>query len=202
MQKSTGKELAVMTTNEIRELLEETLAHDHLTEKARVSVTDWQQLALFHAWQTGIRLNKLKTIIGHGNWVEWSNDNYCKPLKRSRATAELYMRIDNDNPNMRHLRKPKTEHVLNLKFDTIRKYKLGFAPGKDQPNHKGNAKLPRSVTFLNIVNEYNRVMQRHIDGLEEADLDEIREETSGPAGLYALLRFVHGDSAVNPWAAR
>src|SRR5437667_4088564 len=191
MQKSTGKELAVRK-NEWAGLLKETLEHHRECEAARGAVTKSQDLSMFHAWQAGIRLNKIKAIVGRGNWQTWIEENFSASID----TAQIYMRIDNQNPEQREIKNPKTEHVRFLEFDTIRKYAIGFAPEKDQPVHKGNAKFGRSVSFLNITNEFDRLEYRHTSGLQMVDFEEAREETKR---LYLWLRWSHGDSEENPW---
>lgn len=188
-----GKELAIR--DELRDLLKETVDHHKHCEAARAAVENAQQLAMFHAWQAGIRLNRMKALIGHGNWQEWVAANVRGISER---TVRLYCKIDNDNPELRDV-KPNRQRVADLKFDTIRKYAIGFVPEKEQPEHAGDAKFPRLVSFLNIANEYARLKQRHIDGLQRIDFDEAREET---VELYQFLRWLHGESKANPpsWA--
>src|SRR5213080_1436977 len=152
MQTSAGKELAVRKT-ELGVLLKETLEHHRHCKAARGAVGNAQQLAMFHAWQAGIRLNRMKALVGHGSWMDWLELNF----RGSRQTAELYMRIDKQNPHVRDLKKPNCQHVGNLNFDTVRKYAIGFVPAKDQPEHKGNVTFGRPISFLNIANEYARL---------------------------------------------
>ena len=106
------------------------------------------------------------------------------------------MRIDNQNPKMRDVKNPNTAHVRYLEFDTIRKYAIGFVPEKDQPEHKGNQKFSRSVSFLNVVNEFDRLEYRQTNGLQLVDFDEAREETKR---LYLFLKWLQGESEENPW---
>lgn len=186
------KELAVR--DELRDLRKETLDHHNHCDAARAAVENNKQLAMFHAWQAGIRLNKMKALVGHGNWQEWVAVNVRGISER---TVRLYCKIDNDNPELRDV-KPNRQRVADLKFDTIRKYAIGFVPGKEQPKHMGNEKFPRLVSFLNIVNEYTRLRQRHVEGLQLVDFDEAREETEA---LYQFLRWLHGDRGANPWEA-
>lgn len=100
------------------------------------------------------------------------------------------MKIDHDNPN--------ALHVAHLKFDSVRKYRLSLVPEKPQPNREGDIKFRRFVSFLNIVNEYHRLKNRHIDGLEGVDFQEAKAET---VELYQFLRWLHGDDPSNPWKA-
>jgi hypothetical protein len=195
MQKTAGKELAVRK-DEIQHLLEETLDHHKHCTAAVGAVENARDVALFHAWQAGIRLNKMKALIGHGNWQDWVQANFCGSRGVSIDTAQLYMKIDNQNEKVRDLQNPKTEHVRFLKFDTIRKYAIALVPAKEQPEHAGDVKLSQFVSFLNIANEHARLKQRHVEGLQLVDFDEAREEMRE---LYQLLRWLYGDSAVNPW---
>lgn len=203
MQTSTGKELAVRKT-ELGALLKETLEHHKHCEAARRSVGSAQQVALWHGWQAGIRLNAMKTLVPSGDWLDWLELNFCRPADVTIRTAQIYMKIDSDNSELRDKAKtkrvshaePDLQLLSNLKFDTVRKHAIGFVPEKDQPEHKGNTKFGRSVSFLNIANEYARLKQRHVDGLQLVDFEEAREETGE---LYLFLRWLHGAIESNPW---
>jgi hypothetical protein len=195
MQRSTGKELA-LRAGELRDLLKEAVDHHKHTMAARSSVENGQQLALFHAWQAGVRLNKMKELVGHGNWEKWVESNFCDPNDLTIRMAQIYMKIDNDNAELRRIRAPKTKHVSFLKFDTVRKHAIGFVPDKEQPEHSGNAKFPRLSSFVNIGNEYEKLRYRHTEGLQLVDFDEAREETKD---IYQFLRWLHGDEKKNPW---
>jgi hypothetical protein len=89
------KSLAVCKT-ELKNLLNEAVEHHHHVQAARAAVATAQQVALFHAWQAGIRLNNMKRLVGHGNWQNWCETNFCKPFGISDRTARLYMKIDTD----------------------------------------------------------------------------------------------------------
>jgi hypothetical protein len=204
MQKSTGKELAVRKT-ELNALLKETLDHHKHCESARGSVGSAQQVALWHGWQAGIRLNAMKALVPPGDWLDWLDLNFCRPADVTIRTAQIYMKIDSDNSELRDSAKtkrvshakPDLQLLSNLKFDTVRKHAIGFVPEKDQPKHKGNVKFERLVSFLNIANEFNRLQYRHVSGLQLVDFEEAREETGE---LYLFLRWLHGDSVENPWS--
>ena len=66
----------------------------------------------------------------------------------------------------------------------------------EKPEHQDNIKFERFVSFLNIVNEFERVFNRHIDGLQLMDLDEVREDTGM---LYRFLKCVHETPDVSPF---
>jgi hypothetical protein len=196
----TGKELAIRK-NELGDLLREAIEHHNHSAAACAAAENARRVAMFHAWHAGIRLNKMKALIRQGDWQDWVSFN----LPFSERTARLYMKIDNDNPHLRDA-EPNAQRVAGtcvdlevvtrLKFDTVRKYAIGFVPKKHRPSHKAAGKSPRRATFRNIVNEYLRLKQRHIDGLQLVDFDEAREESDQ---LYQFLRWLHGDAAVNPW---
>jgi hypothetical protein len=83
--------------------------------------------------------------------------------------------------------KPDLELLKRFKFDTIRKYAISFVPEKTHPEHKGNKKFQRLASFMNIVNEFSRLKQRHIEGLQKIDFDEARDETHE---LYRFLQWL------------
>jgi hypothetical protein len=195
MQRNIDEKSLAVRKTELKSLLTEAAEHHHHVEAARTAVANAQQLALFHAWQAGIRLNNMKKLVGHGNWQSWCESNFCKPFGISDRTARLYMKIDTDNAHLRDL-PANRQRVADLKFDTIRKHAYAFIPEKPQPNREGDIKFARLVSFDNIVNEYNRLKNRHINGLESVDFQEAKEDT---VELYKFLRWLHGDASRNPW---
>jgi hypothetical protein len=197
MQKDTKEKSLAVRKAELENLLTEAVEHHNYVEAARSAVANAQQLALFHAWQAGIRLNNMKKLVGHGNWQSWCEINFCKPFGVSDRTARLCMKIDTDNAHLRN-RPPNRQRVADLKFDTIRKHAYGFIPEKAQPNKEGDIKFPRLVSFGNIINEYNRLRYRHINGLEGVDFELAKKDT---VELYQFLRWLHGDTLRNPWEA-
>jgi hypothetical protein len=200
---SAPKQL-MLQKSKIVDLLKETIEHHDHCETARSATLTAQQTALWHAWQAGIRLSEMKALIRRGEWLDWLELKFCKPLKISVRTAQVYMKIDSDNADLRE--KAKTQRVAptqadyqlltKLKMDTIRKYAFGFIPKKHKPNKDEDIKFDRLYSFLNIVNEYERVKYRHICGLQAIDIVETREETGE---LYQFLRWLHGDAPRSPW---
>jgi hypothetical protein len=190
--------------SELIALLEQTREHHGQCETARASVIEGQRLALWHAWQAGIRLNEMKALISRGDWVDWLELNFCGPVKVSLRTTQLYMKIDSDNADLRD--QAKTQRVApteadfqlltRLKFATIRKYAFSFIPQKDKPYKDSDIKFPRPYSFINIINEYSRIRYRHVCQVHEVDFAGVRKETKE---LYQFLRWVHGDSEQNPW---
>jgi hypothetical protein len=200
----TAKQIILQKKSEINDLLNGAIEHHGHCETARASVLKRQQLALWHAWQVGIRLNSIKALILRGDWGDWLELNFCKPLKMSVRTAQVYMKIDIDNAGLRG--EAKTQRVApsdvdfqlltKLKADTIRKYAFGFIPKKYEPNKDRDIKLPRLYSFGNIINEYNRIRYRHVCELYTVDFVRVRKDTTE---LYQFLQWVHEDSARNPW---
>lgn len=186
MQESTNeKQLSVNRAREIRQLAKEAKQFHAEAQEARAAAEHHVTTAIEKAWQCGKRLNAIKAIVGHGNWLPWLRSNWPELTVR---TAQSYMKIDHDNPN--------ALHVAHLKLDSIRKYRLSLVPEKPQPNREGDIKFPRLVSFLNIANEYSRLKYRHINGLEGVDFEEAKEETKE---LYQFLRWLHNDASHNPW---
>ncbi len=200
----TKKQTILQKKSEITELLNEAIEHHEHCETARASVLERQRLALWHAWQVGIRLNSIKALIPRGDWGDWLELNFCNPSKISVRTAQVYMKIDTDNANLRA--EAKTQRVApieadfqlltKLRFDTIRKYAFGFIPEKERPNNQRDVRLERLATLGNLVNEYERLKYRHISGRQHLDFEMARKET---ADMYLFLQWLHGDSARSPW---
>ena len=184
---TTQKQLVANRAGEIRQLAEDAKQFHAEAEEARAAAEYHVTTAIEKAWQCGKRLNAIKAIVGHGNWLPWLRNNWPELTVR---TAQSYMKIDHDNPN--------ALHVAHLKFDSIRKYRLALVPEKTQPNKEGDIKFARLVSFLNIANEYNRLKYRHVNDLQEVDFQEAKEET---VELYQFLRWLHGDADRNPWQA-
>ena len=202
----TQKEVSLHEKAGIKELLKEATEHHGQCETAYASAVHRQRLALWHAWQAGIRLNKMKALIPRGDWVDWLDLNFCGPIKVSLRTAQLYMKIDADNADLREQAKTQrvapTESNLQLltklRLDTIRKYAYSLIPKKPDQNTGRDIKFPQPYSFLNIANEYNRIRYRHMCRLHEVDFEEVRQETKE---LYQFLQWVQGDSEQNPWDA-
>lgn len=141
--------------------------------------------ALEKAWQCGKRLIGMKKIVGHGNWLPYLKSHLPEI---SESTAQRYMKIARDNPN--------AARVQDLKFDSIRKHCLSLAPAKTRIEHPGNVKFPRLAHFGNIANEFARIKNRHLEGLEEIDFVQVREDAKE---LYSFLRWLYGDAGGTPW---
>ena len=190
MQTRTELTLITKAKAEIEKLLEEAVEHHMHVAAARSAVENGQQLALFHAWQSGIRLNKIKSIVGHGNWQAWVEGNVRKPQGISDRTVRLYMKIDADNPELRE-GKANRQRVADLKFDTVRKYAIGFVPEKDKPELQNNATFPRLMHHLKLVNEFNRWKRRRDTGQIESNPKEERRDFKE---MYDWLRTeLYGD---------
>src|SRR6266446_7683007 len=95
-----GKELAIR----LRDLIRETLDHHKHCEAARAAVANVQQLAVFHAWQAGTHLNKMKARVDHGNWQE-SVAAHVRGISESQnlyrfATGNRWRRIERSSPSI------------------------------------------------------------------------------------------------------
>jgi hypothetical protein len=204
MRTITAPRELMLQKPKINDLLKEAIEHHDHCKAACAATLSAQRIALWHGWQAGIRLNRMKALIGRGDWLDWLNLNFCEPLKISIRTAQVYMKIDTDNADLRETAKAQRvapteadfQQLTKLKSDTIRKYAYGFIPKKHEPNKDKDIKFGRPYSFLNIINEYNRVKYRHVTELQAADFVETRE---GTVELYRFLQWVHGDAPRNPW---
>jgi hypothetical protein len=167
MDSPKGQELALRKKG-IARLLQLAIKHHKAAETAVKQVEANKRRALTHAWRCGRALNKIKPLVGHGNWQGWVELTFCKPHGLSYRTAALYMKIDADNPNV--------QRVADLKFDTIRKYARQFVPEKARIEHPGNEKIPRLTHHLTVLNEFNRLKYRHDAGLQRIDFAEVRRD--------------------------
>jgi len=75
------------------------VAHNKVVEACRSSVR--------HAIKAGELLIKAKTVVNHGEWVNWLKDN----LIVSERTAQAYMRLAREYPK---LEESKAQHVADL----------------------------------------------------------------------------------------
>ncbi|SRR6266404_1973398 len=173
MPKSTNQ-LAIRK-DEITTLVKEAIDFHERAQASKNSTLDAQQAALFNAWQCGIRLNKIKALVGHGHWNTWLDVHFCKPHGLSDRTARLYMKIDNDNPKLRH-GKANRQRVADLAFDTIRKHAYSFVPEKERPKLEERHKIPRLMHHLTVVNEFFKWKRRRDIGLIEANPKEERRD--------------------------
>jgi hypothetical protein len=147
---------------------------------------------MLRGWLIGWELVQLKEKVGFGEWDKWVPLNL--PFlgdadETRRINARRMMKLYRDNQSPKLLRaaaaiESKSVGIpTDLKgkvFDTAseRKFMWQYVPAKERPNTK-DIRFPRSVSFINMVNEYNRLKQRHIEGLQLVDFNEVREE-AGP----------------------
>ncbi len=160
-----AKQLANSRTKKIRQLAEEAKQFHKEAESARAAVEAGVLNALEKAWQCGKRLNRIKQIIGHGNFLRWLESNLPTISVR---TAQRYMQIDKASPN--------ATRVSHLKFDSIRKHAFSFIPEKERPKLEDRHKIPRLMHHLTVVNEFFRWKRRRDIGLIEADSKEERRD--------------------------
>jgi hypothetical protein len=135
---------------------------------------------LERAWQCGKELNVIKESLGHGNWLMWLNANWPELPDR---TAQVYMKIDRDNPN--------AQRVADLKFDSIRKYAIAKVPKKQKVDEPGDQSFSKPENHSTVVNELARLFQRIDAGQQVVDEEELRRDFR-PA--YERLQRLYGDA--------
>lgn len=131
-------------------------------QEARAVGETGMATAFEKAWQCGKRLNAIKETVGHGNWYLWLENNWPELETR---TAQNWMKIDAENPN--------ALRVADLKFDNVRKYRLGYVPEKKRPAQKGDKKISKPVHHLGVVIECNKFSRRVDAGHYQADEAEM-----------------------------
>jgi hypothetical protein len=147
MPKRTDKELITQQLKEAKLLHAEVALCDATIESE-------QQRKLEKSWQIGKRLNAIKEDIGHGNWLLWLKENWPEI---GTSTAQLYMKIDRENPN--------AQRVRDLKHDTIRQHAIASVPKKQHPEQEGDATIEKANDCTGTLNELNRQAQRYESGL-------------------------------------
>jgi hypothetical protein len=188
-----------ITADRVKQLAKEGQELLGLMNQAEASVYRNVNLANYRAWEFGRFLMRAKHEIGHGLFRHWRNATFPKIHERKAERCQKLFANNSDATVLsdfsdRSLKK----WIRALNLDSVRKFRLGYVPDKFQPEHKGNIKFPRLISFINIVNEYNRLRNRHTDGLQEVDFQEAQRETKE---LYQFLKWLHGESATNPWAS-
>jgi hypothetical protein len=167
--------------------------------EAEASVYRNVNLANYRAWEFGRFLTRAKHELGHGLFSHWRKATFPKIHERkAQRCQELFANNSNATVLSDFSDRSLKKWVSALNHDSLRKFRLGYVPDKFQPKHKGNIKFPRLVSFLNIANEYERLRERHTTGLQAVDFEEAREETKE---LYQFLKWLHRESAANPWAS-
>lgn len=170
-----------------------------LMNKAEASVYRNVNLANYRAWEFGRFLTRAKHELGHGLFSHWRKATFPKIHERkAQRCQELFANNSNATVLSDFSERSLKKWISALNRDSVRKFRLAYVPDKYQPEHKGNIKFPRLVSFLNIANEYNRLRHRHTEGLQKVDFEEARKETKG---LYQFLKWLHGESPIDPWTS-
>ncbi len=204
MQKLTGKEI-IVRKSEVEALLADALCFHDFADIFVRTVKEKIDAAHYFAFLTGVRLLQIKPDIPSGDWQTWLEMNFCNPRGITERWARNYTKIASDNiklvPEINWKRASAGdvdfELVKKFKFDSQRKYAITFVPEKSQPEHEDNVTFPRLALMTNIVNEFERIFSRHVDGLQLIDLEKVRGET---APLYRFLKCVHETPEVDPFA--
>jgi hypothetical protein len=191
------KKIQKITADRAKQLAKEGHELFELMNEAEASVYRNVNLANYRAWEFGRFLTRVKHELGHGVFIPWRNATFPNIHERkAQRCQELFAK----NPNATVLSDLSEQSLQKwidaLNHDSLRKFRLGYVPDKFQPKHAGNIRFPRLVSFLNIVNEYNRLRHRHTEGLQLVDFEEAREETKE---LFQFLKWLHRESPVNPW---
>jgi hypothetical protein len=191
------KGIQKITADRAKQLAKEGHELFDLMNEAEASVYRNVNLANYRAWEFGRFLTRVKHELGHGLYSPWRNATFPNIHERK---AQRCQELFANNPSATVLSdlsgRSLKKWISRLNRDSVRKFRLGYVPDKFQPKHAGNIKFPRLVSFLNIVNEYNRLRNRHIAGLQMVDFEEAREETKE---LFQFLKYLHRESSVNPW---
>ena len=186
-----------ITADRAKQLAKEGQELFDLMNEAEASVYRNVNLANYRAWEFGRFLTRAKHELGHGLFIPWRNATFPNIHERkAQRCQELFAKNSNATVLSDFSERSLKKWIDGLNRDSVRKFRLGYAPDKLQPKYKGNIKFRRLVSFLNIVNEYNRLRNRHIAGLQMVDFEEAREETKE---LFQFLKWLHGESSVNPW---
>lgn len=168
-----------------------------LMDEAESGVYRNVNLANYRAWEFGRYLSSAKEQIGHGNFDTWRKSAFPKLHERKAQRCHELYRNNSKATELSDLKDSSLDRwIKGLSLDSVRKFRLGYVPDKHQPNKGKDVKLPRLHSFLNVVNEYERLKYRHTNGLQEVDLVEAREEL---VELYAFLKWLYKDSKDNPW---
>jgi hypothetical protein len=190
------KKIQKITADRAKQLAKEGHKLFDLMNEAEASVYRNVNLANYRAWEFGRFLTRAKHELGHGLYIPWRNATFPNIHERK---AQRCQELFANNPNATVLSdfsgRSLKKWISRLSRDSVRKFRLGYVPDKFQPKHAGNIRFPRLASFLNIVNEYNRLRNRHIGGLQMVDFEEAREETKE---LFQFLKYLHSESPVNP----
>jgi hypothetical protein len=187
-----SKANALSTKTELSELLGKA---DEELDGINGSESDFLNLRdalMLRGWKLGGLLCQMKEIVGHGNWEKWL------PVSMPKLGAAAGTRLNNAKRCMKLFRENQTVGgKLKFSCDSERKFMWRYIPEKQRPKVK-DPRFPRSVSFLNIANEFKRLQHRHVAGIQRVDFDEAREET---VELYEFLKWLHRDCPVSPWEA-
>jgi hypothetical protein len=194
----TGNSL-IVKRNRLEELKEAT---DEDLDAIKIFEVEWTEKRnhiMRRGWHVGARLAEMKEIVGHGSWEKWVPLNLPglgEAVGTRLQNAKRYMRFwkDNQSPRVRQLVEDERDP---FSADSKRRFMFGYVPPKDRPKLK-DPHFPRSASVQNLVNEYSRLKQRHVTGLQLVSMREAKAETGE---LKRWLDFVHGESAYDPWAS-
>jgi hypothetical protein len=185
-----SKAIALNTKTKLSELVEKAEEEVDGINGSESDFLNLRDALMLRGWKLGGLLIEMKEIVGHGNWEKWLPASMPK-LGESPAT-----RLNNAKRCMKLFREnQQVAGKIKFSCDSERKFMWRYIPEKQRPQVQ-DPRFPRSVSFLNIANEFKRLWHRHVAGIQLIDWEEAREET---VELYAKLKWLHGDCPVDPW---
>src|SRR5438874_3105685 len=155
------KKIQKVTADRAKQLAREGQELFDLMNEAEASVYRNVNIANYRAWEFGRFLTLAKQELGHGLFNHWRNATFPKIHERkAQRCQELFAKNSNATVLSDLSDQSLKKWIGALNHDSLRKFRLGYVPDKFQPKHAGNISFPRLVSFLNIVNEYNRLRNR------------------------------------------
>lgn len=111
---------------------------------------------LKRSWQFGVHLNKLKSLVPHGDWATY-RDGAFKGLDD--RTAQQCQKLARENPN--------AQSFADLSAESVRKFRFSYVPAKERPQQKGDKQFARPANYTNVENEGDKLMRRVQAGHEK-----------------------------------
>src|SRR5438034_4594262 len=113
-----------MRERDRKSLIAKALSHFERMSEAELLTHSHFRIVLYHAWELGKLLNRLKPMIGHGDWLPWLKNTFPNLHERR---AQRCMLIDTLNPN--------ATSVSGLRIESVRTLSLSYVPGKERSKH-------------------------------------------------------------------
>lgn len=152
-------------TRDVARLLGEAKQLHAETDELCAEIEHKATSAVWKAWQIGQRLNAIKPMVGHGNWLLWLEGNWPELSER---TAQRFMAINESSPD--------AESVADLGIDAVRKFRLSFVPEKDRPEMEGDRGLPKFSHHLTVRNTFEKWQRQAELGQTKTDREELKRD--------------------------